>query len=363
MTTNPTSGYRIDERVIYLMVILMILSSTILAFRFKKAEPCTAVRIAVKATDYFEGSLISFQAETKGGKSYRWDFNDGTGSSFGFPSIQHAFRNPGTYVVSVMVNDQCEGYETVVIKPAPVIARTSLRPEFIAPVTSIVNKPVTFEDTTSDATSWEWRFGESEIVDAKTKKASWVYRTPGVKTIYLKVNGRQDRVSTTTIYIRDIEPVLAPYKPPARRKQSTYVIPRNTPKIPDSPESTGSDSKDPDDKDDAGTVPPVVAEAQKPGKVADIQADEMILMIEGIVTGEKKMADFLPYFCEENIPVIYNGTPMNFNQMFNTLKAIKKKKKIEKPEVQIIKKSATNCIKSMTVKVDKSRSFLGLQIH
>ncbi len=360
MTTNSTSGYRIDERVIYLMVILMIFSSAILAFRLKNAEPCSAVQIDVKATNYFDGSLISFHAETKGGKSYRWDFNDGSGPSFGFPSIQHSFRNPGTYVVSVLVNNHCEGYETVVIKPSPVIARTSLRPEFIAPVMSMVDKPVTFEDTTSDATSWEWRFGESEIVDARTKKASWVYRTPGVKTIYLKVNGRQDRVSTTTIYIRDNEPVLAPYKPAAKPKPSIFVIPPSIPNIPNNPAPIVSGNTVPAAKESAATVPPAAAEAPKPAKVADIQADEMILMIEGTVTGEKKMADFLPYFCEENIPVTYNGTPMNFNQMFNILKAIKKRKKIERPEVQLVKKSSTNCIKSMIVKVEKNRSFLGL---
>jgi hypothetical protein len=360
MTTNSASGYRIDERVIYLMVFLMIVSTAILAFRFRKAEPCSAVRIEVRATDYFEGSLISFHAQTQGGKSYRWDFNDGTGSSFGFPSIQHSFRNPGTYVVSVLVNDHCEGYETVVIKPAPVIARVSHRPEFIAPAMSMVDKPVTFEDTTSDATSWEWRFGESEIVDARTRKASWVYRTPGAKTIYLKVNGRQDRVSSTIIYIKDTDPVLAPYKPPAKRKPSIFIIPPAIQNIPNNPAPTVSGSTIPTGKDPIATAPAPVTEAAKPTKVADIQADEMILMIEGIVTGEKKMADFLPYFCEENIPVTYNGTPMNFNQMFNILKAIKKRKKIERPEVRLIKKSSTNCIKSMIVKVDKNRSFLGL---
>jgi PKD repeat protein len=345
-------GFRIDEKVIYSMIFMMVLSSAILAFRFNQAEPCTAVRVAVNATDYFEGSLISFKAETTNGRTYHWDFNDGTKSDFTLPTIQHAFINPGTYVISVLVNGHCEGFETVTIKGAPVIARKSLKPEFIAPVVATINKPVTFEDTTSDATSWEWRFGETDLVDGRTRKSSWVYRTPGVKNIYLKINGRQDRVSTTTIYVKDADPVLAPYKAAPKKIE----LPAWAQNIPQKPLDNGANEI----KLPAApvTIPGVPAPAaDKPGVFPPIEADEMILMIQGAVSGEKKMADFYQYFCDQNIDVTYNGVPMKFNQMFNTLREFKKLKNIKKPEVQLSKKSSTNCVVSMIVNVHKRSRF------
>jgi PKD repeat protein len=232
----------------------------------------------------------------------------------------------------------------VEIEEAPIFRSLLSSTEFLAPDTAIVNKPVTFEDTTSDAVSWEWRFGESDIVDNRSKKVSCTYKTPGVKTIYLKINGRSDRVSTRTIYVKNAEPLIRVDQPQATQTagKSFGRVPRinDTPKV-----QPGFRTK----LDTGNFTPPEV-----PKVYTDVQADEMIILIQGIVSGEKKVSDFSQYLCDGlNIPVTYNGTPMKFSQMCNLLKDFKKVTNISKPEVQLIKNSSTNCIKTMIVNVNK----------
>jgi hypothetical protein len=348
---KQASVYRIDERVLFVMISLIIICSLVLSFRFKNVEPCSDVHIAASAANYYAGSLISFRAEAAGGKTYEWQFSDGTKVDMKLRSIQHAFTAPGKYIISVVVNGHCEGLDSVFIQEAPVLRKLSLQPEFSAPDTAIVNRPVTFIDNTSDATSWEWRFGESGIVDETSQKVSCTYRTPGPKTIYLKINGRSDRVSTRTIYVRDAAPLVRVDQPRARQPNvSSFNIDR----IPTTPRGGVGPNQ----------IPPKAPELVPPPKTyADVQADEMIILIQGIVSGEKKPADFSLYFCEEmNIPVTYNGTPMKFSQMYNLLREFKKINNISKPEVQLIKNSSTNCIRMMVVNVTR-RSWLDKVIN
>lgn len=337
------SVYRIDERVLWFMIVVIVISSLILGFRFRNVEPCSDVNIVVRATNYYTGSLVSFRAEAEGGRTYDWEFSDGTKPEHNLNSIQHSFSAPGTYMISVVVNGHCEGFDTVIIQEVPVVKTISLHPEFLAPDSAIVNKPVTFIDTTTDAKSWEWRFGESDIVDGMSQKVSCTYRTPGPKTIYLKINGRSDRVSTRTIYVKDAQPLVQvdnTIKPIKRAQVNSNL------QIPDAPKSTGLGQKPAE-----GNIAPL---EEKPKIYADVQADEMIILIQAVVSGEKKPADFSQYFCDDlNIPVTYNGKPMKFSQMCNLLKDFKKAGNISKPEVQLIKNSSTNCIKMMIVNVKK----------
>lgn len=340
--------YRIDERVLFVMIALIAVSSLILGFRFSNAEPCADVTVVTRAANYYTGSLISFRAEAKGGVTYEWDFNDGSTPEHKLNSIQHSFATPGTYLISVVVNGHCEGFDTLEIQEAPIVKRLSLHPEFLAPDTAVVNKPVTFVDTTNDAISWEWRFGESDIVDGRSQKVSCIYKTPGPKTIYLKINGRSDRVSTRTIYVKDAEQLVRIDPPKAKQHRG---MPNTIGQVPTTPPiGIGREKASSEGKAITSPVPPKT--------YTDIQADEMIILIQGIVSGEKKAPDFSQYFCDEmNIPVTYNGTPMKFSQMFNILKDFKKVNNISRPEVQLMKNSTTNCIKMMIVNVEKRGLF------
>ena len=305
------------------------------------------VNVVVKAPNYYEGALVSFRAEAAGGKSYAWDFNDGKTSESNLASVQHSFPSPGIYYVSVVVNGHCEGFDTVTIVERPLDKSPLLEPSFIAPDTATVNRPITFTDTTSDATSWKWRCGEGDLVDGINQKISYTYKTPGIKVVYLEINGRPDRASTRTIYVKDEQPLVQMEfsHPKPKGRIGVYPVPNIRPK-PTGPALGDSAS---------GSS---VAQPPPPKKYTDVQADEVIILLQGVVTGEKKAADFTQYFCDgSDIPVTYNATPMKFSQMCNILSGIKKLKKIEKPEVQLIKNSSSNCINRMIVTVMKAGFF------
>ena len=341
-------GYRIDERVVFTMTGLIVLSLLVLGFRYRNTDPCMDVIVVVNAPNYYQGSLISFRAEAIGGKNYAWDFSDGETYESSLGSVQHRFKNPGIYIISVVVNGHCEGFDTVTVTERPLDRTPSIQPSFLAPDTATVNRPVTFVDTTGDATSWKWRFGESDLVDGVTQKISYTYKTPGIKLVYLEINGRPDRASTRAIYVKAETPLVQTVLP---RPRSNTRGGMNTEPIikkkPDSHPITGGPAQ-------GGTI----SQPPPPKVYPDVQADEVIILLQGVVTGEKKAADFTQYFCDAaDIPVTYNGTPMKFSQMCVILKDFKKLKKISKPEVQLIKNSSSNCIWTMTVNVNKKGLF------
>jgi PKD repeat protein len=116
---------------------------------------------AISGCAPFEASF-SLNAQT--GMSYEWNFGDGSTSNLSNPS--HEFNEPGTYVVSLTVNDgtPCSmiytTFQTVIVE--------GILPEFMVEVGICPPFPVTFTDTTSDAVSWLWDFGDGSTSTAET---------------------------------------------------------------------------------------------------------------------------------------------------------------------------------------------------
>ena len=99
---------------------------------------------------------VSFSMAPQPGITYLWDFGDGTTSTSA--SASHVYADAGTYVVSLVVNDgtPCStiypNYQTVIVE--------GILPQFSVDIESCPPFAVTFEDTTSDAVSWLWDFGD-----------------------------------------------------------------------------------------------------------------------------------------------------------------------------------------------------------
>jgi len=98
----------------------------------------------------------SFAINPQPGVSYLWDFDDGTTSTLSNPT--HVFTEPGTYVVSLLVNDgtPCStiypNYQTIIVE--------GVLPSFMVEIDVCPPFAVTFTDTSSDAVSWLWDFGD-----------------------------------------------------------------------------------------------------------------------------------------------------------------------------------------------------------
>ena len=62
-------------------------------------------------------------------------------------------------------------------------------PVFDIPESIRVGESLILKDETDNASTWEWRFGETPRVDAESRTASYVYKESGLYTVKLIVNG------------------------------------------------------------------------------------------------------------------------------------------------------------------------------
>ncbi len=97
--------------------------------------------------------------------SWRWTFGDGTAASFAKNPPPHVYQNPGTYTITLIVQNaggsSTAPPTTIEVLPAPT---TGPIPDFSAnPRSGQVppNLSVAFTDlSTNGATSWSWTFGD-----------------------------------------------------------------------------------------------------------------------------------------------------------------------------------------------------------
>jgi hypothetical protein len=353
MEKKATSTARIDERVFFTMGLIAFVCLFILGFKIKNYESCKPVAIRVNPSVTYEGSTVSFKAETQGGKRYEWDFGDSSSSEYSGAGVTHNYPQAGRYTVMVTVNGNCYAVAKVDIRKAPVIINNSHKPMFSGPLTAELFKQVTFRDSTPGATRWEWNFGENGIdaVDATGQIATYSYKTPGYKDIYLRINGNPNRIGTWQIYVNDIRPDPVETDRPATGKR----IPRGA--------GIGNIQKDPTVPpltlpDGGSTTPPPLPTPPVPEvvKVPDIKPDEMGAFLKEVVSGKKTAADFYKYFCGgQDILVKYNDKSMTFNQMCKELRDFKKANKIEDPQVTVQTDKGTNCIRGMKVTVNRKK--------
>ena len=131
---------------------------------------------------------------------YQWDFGDGDKAS-GI-TAQHAFDDPGTYVVTLTVTDSIGRVnrvsQSITVTQGTVPTATIVR----SPTSASVNQPVNFNGATSKAAperfivSYEWSFGDGTFASgAQVAKA---YGRAGTYTVVLTVTDDAGRVGTTT---------------------------------------------------------------------------------------------------------------------------------------------------------------------
>lgn len=139
--------------------------------------------------------------------SWEWDIdNDGT-ADYTTQIAAHVYTNPGTYTVTLTVHglggtDIEKKLDCItVIDPAPVGDFEADTTYGVAPLT------VNFADTsTGYITKWEWDFDNDGSYDlvygTHMPEAQWIYSTPGVYSVALRVTGPSTSdVMTKTDYI------------------------------------------------------------------------------------------------------------------------------------------------------------------
>lgn len=340
--SKRSSFSRIDENVYFTMAGLCLLGLIIVGFRYAGKTVCGPVKIAVRPGSMQENDPVRFSVETKDAQSITWDFGDGVTVDEKDFQTTHIYKQPGRYTIKVTVNGSCEEFAEVKITDKPEVINTGMLPTFIFKDTALINEPVTFEDTSSRSTSWEWRFEKDGPVAGFTRKVQHRYQFPGRKTITLKVNGRADMVMYAYIDVIDPKPVEtnnnAKAKGNAGNVPKVIIVPSDPTVPPITIQEPGP--KQPDPKPD-----------NKP-KFKPISPGEMSGMLMGVNEGSNTFNSFTEFLCNTNLVVNYEGKSMSFAQLCDELKRIKKGK-IKRINVKIFRDGETNCINSMEVDVKK----------
>jgi hypothetical protein len=218
-------------------------------------------------------------------------------------------------------------------------------PRFVCPQTAEVGKPVIFQDTTAGAHSWEWRFGETAVIDATSSTANYTYKTPGLKTISLVINNDPKQLGVCKVYVNEKQ--VSPSRSAAHQpKQPPFIV---VPAKPVTPSIEEQNHTQP-----AATEPPKA-------HGVEISKEDLEKQLRLVANNLYKADNFSQYFCNNlNIPVSLNGTEVTFTQLCNKLSSIKNDKKIKQLNVQQIKNSETNCIIGLNVSLKMKREFLGI---
>jgi PGF-pre-PGF domain-containing protein len=142
-----------------------------------------AVPLSVNFTD----------TSTNAPTSWSWSFGDGNTSTDQNPT--HTYVSAGTYTVSL--NATNVGGSNVSTQTNYITAAIAPVSSFSADVTSgAVPLAVTFNDLSSNATSWDWNFGDGSV-NSTNQNPTHTYTTVGTYTVTLTVKNGNGTFSTS----------------------------------------------------------------------------------------------------------------------------------------------------------------------
>lgn len=333
METKQSVVSRLDENVILTMLAVSVLATIIFAFRYKNYQPCTPFTIRTNAVNYHTGEVVRFETNARAYQRLQWSFGDNQNNETKIASAVHAYDQPGTYTVALSQDNECTQYKTVVITAAPKAVNPLMLPTFMYPQSAEVGKPVSFKDTTKGAAQWEWRFGETATIDAVAANPTYVYTTPGLKTVSLVVNNNPQQLGVVKIFVN-----------PAIIKPSTSSRPggggggRPIIVIADRPQN-----------DPIGQNPAV----EPPPMAQDITKEQMEAELRLVADKQRTVQSFLPYLCgNANVQVSLNSKETTFTALCEELGQLKNAKKIKALNVQMVK-NERHCIIALVVNLKK----------
>ena len=313
MINKKQSIQHLDRSVIFLLLATISVFGFILLMKVINHSPCSEVVFDIKAQRYVVGELVQFEDKTESSENWYWEFGDQASAST--KEALHIYNSPGEYTVKLIVNDNCEFSKSVVIKERTVIIDSTKFPVFEIPSKIRMGRTLFVEDQTKDATSWEWRFGETAGANATTKKAQYNFTSPGLKTVSLIVNGNLNYITKKKIEVL-----------PEIKKNSSDLGLNN---------DQNSRKKSPK------TVP----------FIDEIEfANKLLLVSQGRMSPKQ----FSDYLCGDlNKQVIANEKPTTF--LLFCEKIFEKKIKIKK--IELFRDEGSNCIKTLTIDYRKSGWF------
>jgi hypothetical protein len=326
MTNNhtPVTRTSLDPTVVYTFFAFMFVFIVVVAFRSFTGADCSKVGFVVMSDGFRAGEVVTLKDTTFGAQTWEWDFGDNTPFAK-IKSPVHVYDKPGKYTVKLIVNDACDKQLALVILPkkAPI---QQLGDKLILPVVRLpkriyVGEPATFIADSSNASSFDWNFGETERTDVSGKQVTYTFTTVGPKNITVYVDGNSN-VVTKALNVQ---------------KRAAGEAPAGG--------GGGQETQ-------AAETPAAAANPLPAGVKAPLISDEDFMkLLNEVAKGKTKLDDLLTYTCGKgNITVtVNNAEKITLAELFNKLKEEKK---------LYIKKSrnrtnANNCILDLEVETKK----------
>lgn len=330
MTTNKQNNMskHIDKNVMFFFITVFLVSASALAYRFYKQIPCKEVIFSINAKEFRQGELVKFIDKTEGAKIWSWRFGDSTEAET-FKDPIHIFTKPGEYKIRLIVNNFCEKTETITIKEKIELLDPNKIPKFSLPKSITVGQTLKVKDSTFNASTWEWRFGENSRVDAKTRYAKYEYKTSGLKTVSLIVNGDQKHITRKKIRVLPIE--------------EEKVVVSNIPIIKDKPMPVVWNIKDkPKEIEELK-----IKKSPKKAIVPFIDEDEFKKKLLLVAKNRMKPSQFSEYMCGNiNQSIIVDGKNTTFLVFCQKISG----RKIRIKSLTLYRDKGSNCIKNVSLK-------------
>jgi len=125
------------------------------------------------------GFTITFGNLSSGGATnYQWDFGDGNNSTATNPS--HTYGAAGTYTVMLIASSSC-GSDTITHTASIQVQQVSAA--FSASASACTGAPLSFSNTTSGATNYQWDFGDGN--NSTASAPAHTYANAGTYTVTL----------------------------------------------------------------------------------------------------------------------------------------------------------------------------------
>ncbi len=176
------SRFRLDIRVLFVMLIVSLLSIVILGIKLVTNSNCEYEISAFGANKnigniFFIGDAVSFSIDgvEKNNDKFDWNFKDGSHLQQGV-GVQHRFLKPGEFLVTLMKNNNCLATTKIVI----------ITPAKREPISQYISNPINGPDTvcigdTADystlieAHSYNWAIENSEAFAQKYSNAKILF--------------------------------------------------------------------------------------------------------------------------------------------------------------------------------------------
>lgn len=329
----------LDNRVWLVLLLTLLLSGVLLGFKMAMHKGCRDIRIAVTnsegvADKYHPQDRLKFAAQMEGAGEIVWDFGDNTPAAKG-SSVIHSFGSTGSYFVTVTINGKCREFVNVVVHTpylaTPASDQAVAGAEIAGPDVPKAGEPVTYT-TALNATTYEWNvLNAPEYPTQHTPTATYIFLSPGIKNIELKLdNGKVYR--KTIQVLQGDQPVVDP---------AANTMPQEMPVQQQQGEEAAQEPE------------------QQAAPKSTFIADEVFRdMLNKVTDGDKDASSFNQFLCSgAQTKVRDNGE--SWTTLGEFCSKIHSKKKFQIKSVVTIRDPNDKCVLQIQVKY-KKKGFLGL---